>query len=44
MLQMILPAGVESQECFGEPPGGVLFPEEQQIIAYAVPCSDWPVR
>ena len=37
MLDLILPAGVESQECFGEPPGGVLFPEEQQIIAHAVP-------
>jgi 4'-phosphopantetheinyl transferase EntD len=37
MLQLILPAGVESQECFGEPPHAVLFPEEQQIIAHAVP-------
>jgi 4'-phosphopantetheinyl transferase EntD len=36
MLEVILPAGVESQECFGEPPGGVLFPEEQQLIAHAV--------
>jgi 4'-phosphopantetheinyl transferase EntD len=36
MLQMILPAGVESAECFGEAPGGVLFPEEEQIIAHAV--------
>jgi 4'-phosphopantetheinyl transferase EntD len=27
---------VESQECFGEPPGGFLFPEEEQIIARAV--------
>ena len=33
---MILPAEVESQECFGEPPGGFLFPEEEQIIARAV--------
>ena len=38
MLELILPAGVESQECFGEPPGGVLFPEEEQIIARAVPA------
>ena len=33
---MILPAGVESEEFFGEPPGGVLFPEEERIIAHAV--------
>ena len=25
MLEVILPAGVESQECFGDSPGGVLF-------------------
>ncbi len=37
MLESILPAGVECQECFGEPPGGVIFPEEEQIIAHAVP-------
>jgi 4'-phosphopantetheinyl transferase EntD len=36
MLQMILPAGVESQECFGEPPDDHLFPEEEQVIAQAV--------
>jgi 4'-phosphopantetheinyl transferase EntD len=36
MLEMILPAEVESQECFGEPPGGFLFPAEEQIIARAV--------
>ena len=36
MLELILPAGVESQECFGEAPGGFLFPEEEQIIAHAV--------
>jgi 4'-phosphopantetheinyl transferase EntD len=36
MLELILPAGVESEECFGEPPGAMLFPEEQQIIAHAV--------
>ena len=36
MLDLILPAGVEWEECFGEPPGGVLFPEEEQIIAHAV--------
>ena len=37
MLESILPAGVEYQECFGEPPGGVLFVEEEQVIAHAVP-------
>lgn len=36
MLEVILPAGVESQECFGNPPGGVLFREEEKIIAHAV--------
>ena len=36
MLGMILPAGVESEECFGEAPGGVLFPAEEEIIAHAV--------
>jgi len=36
MIAMILPADVESEECFGEAPGGVLFPEEQKIIAHAV--------
>ena len=38
MLESILPAGVECQECFGEPPGGVLFAEEEQVIAHAVPA------
>jgi 4'-phosphopantetheinyl transferase EntD len=36
MLGMILPAGVQSEECFGDPPGGVLFPEEERVIANAV--------
>jgi len=36
MLEVILPAGVESEECFGDPPAGVLLPEEQKIIANAV--------
>jgi 4'-phosphopantetheinyl transferase EntD len=36
MLELILPAGVECQECFGEAPGGFFFPEEEQIIAHAV--------
>ena len=36
MLGMILPAGVESEERFGEAPGGILFPEEEKIIAHAV--------
>ena len=36
MLGMILPADVESEECFGEALGGLLFPEEEKIIAHAV--------
>jgi 4'-phosphopantetheinyl transferase EntD len=36
MLRMILPAEVESEECFGEASGGLLFPEEEKIIAHAV--------
>ena len=36
MLGMILPAEVESEECFGETSGGVLFPEEEKNIRYAV--------
>ena len=36
MLELILPVGVKSQECFGEAPDGVLFPEEEKIIAHAV--------
>ena len=36
MLEVILPAGVESEECFGDPPGGVLFPEEERVVANAV--------
>ena len=36
MLGMILPAGVESEECFGEALGGVLFPAEEEIIVHAV--------
>jgi 4'-phosphopantetheinyl transferase EntD len=36
MLGMILPAGVECEERFGEAPGGVLFPAEEKIIAQAV--------
>jgi 4'-phosphopantetheinyl transferase EntD len=36
MLGMILPADVESEERFGEAPGGILFPEEEMIIAHAV--------
>ncbi len=35
MLKLILPAGVESEERFGAVPGGVLFPEEEKIIAHA---------
>jgi 4'-phosphopantetheinyl transferase EntD len=36
MLELILPAGVECEERFGEAPGGVLFPAEEKIIAQAV--------
>ena len=36
MLGMILPAGVESEERFGKLLGGVLFPEEEKVIAHAV--------
>ena len=36
MLETILPAGIESEERFGEPPDEVLFPEEQAIVAHAV--------
>jgi 4'-phosphopantetheinyl transferase EntD len=38
MLELILPAGVESEERFGQASGGVLFPEEEKIIADAVPA------
>jgi 4'-phosphopantetheinyl transferase EntD len=37
MLELILPAGVESEERFGEPPGGTLLPEGENLIAHAVP-------
>jgi hypothetical protein len=30
MLELILPAGVESEERFGPASGGVLFPEEEE--------------
>jgi 4'-phosphopantetheinyl transferase EntD len=33
---MILPADVESEECFGVAPSVALFPEEEKIIAHAV--------
>jgi 4'-phosphopantetheinyl transferase EntD len=36
MLGMIVPAGVECEERFGEAPSGVLFPAEEKIIAQAV--------
>ena len=38
MLELILPARVECEECFGEAPDAVLFPEEEQIISHAVPA------
>lgn len=36
MLTAILPAGVESEECFGDLPGGFLFPAEERVVAHAV--------
>jgi 4'-phosphopantetheinyl transferase EntD len=36
MLELILPAGVESEERFGEATGEILLPEEEKIIAQAV--------
>jgi 4'-phosphopantetheinyl transferase EntD len=36
MLDLILPSGVESEERFGEAIAGMLFPEEEKIIAQAV--------
>jgi 4'-phosphopantetheinyl transferase EntD len=36
MLRMILRADVESEECFGEASGELLFPQEDKIIAHAV--------
>ena len=36
MLELILPAGVESEERFGAASGAVLLPEEEQIVAHAV--------
>ena len=36
MLGMILPADVESEVYFGETSGGLLFPEEEKIIAHTV--------
>jgi len=36
VLETILPADVESEECFGEVADAGLFPEEEEIIAHAV--------
>lgn len=36
VLRAILPAGVESDECFGDLPGGVLLPAEEDAVAHAV--------
>jgi 4'-phosphopantetheinyl transferase EntD len=36
MLEMIIPAYVQSEESFGDGPGRVLYPEEEEIIAHAV--------
>ncbi len=35
-LGRILPACVETEECFGEPPGGALLPGEESAVAGAV--------
>ena len=37
MLELIVPAGVHSEECFGTASDAALFPEEEKIIAHAVP-------
>lgn len=36
MIEQILPVGVASAEAFGDPPGLVLFPEEEVLVARAV--------
>ncbi len=36
MIETMLPAGVACAEVFGDPPGAVLFPEEQALLARAV--------
>lgn len=36
VLTAILPPGVESEECFGDLPGGFLFPAEERAMAHAV--------
>jgi 4'-phosphopantetheinyl transferase EntD len=36
MIEAILPAEAAAEEAFGDPPGVVLFPEEEAVIARAV--------
>ena len=36
MIEKLLPAGAASAEAFGDPPGLVLFPEEEALVARAV--------
>lgn len=36
VLETILPAGVESEECFGQASGGALFAAEEEVVAHAV--------
>jgi len=36
MIEKILPAGVECAEAFADPPGVLLFPEEEVVVARAV--------
>ena len=36
MIEAILPAEAAAEEAFGDPPGAVLFPEEEVVIAKAV--------
>ena len=36
MIEQILPLGVASAEAFGDPPGLMLFPEEEALVARAV--------
>ncbi len=37
LLGSVLPMAVESEERFGDAPGGSLFPEEAQVVAHATP-------
>jgi 4'-phosphopantetheinyl transferase EntD len=36
VIEQVLPAAVAGAEAFGDPPGAVLFPEEEAVVARAV--------